>query len=606
MNISDELKQKMKNIDVYNIKDILSVSRKINKNILSRINTNSNFRIAVVGNISTQFFTSVLKAMLYSRDVEAEFYEGEYDSINIDILDNNSNLYKFKPNIIIVLVDHHIIKQYPDLLISEEEIEKKIDNQLKYFESIWSNIEKNLPGAYILQSNIVLPLESALGNLEANYSFSSRSYLNRINLELINNKGKSVTLVDIESLASYIGKKQWFDESAYMLNKMGFNMDYLGIVVSKFIDQIIAMKGKINKCLVLDLDNTIWGGIVGEDGYSNIQINPNNAIGEAFLTFQKYVLKLKERGVILAVCSKNDEHIAKEPFEKNDNMILKFEDFACFIANWEDKASNIKTIAERLNIGTDSIVFFDDNPAEREIVKMHLPEVRVVEVPKDPANYVRALYEANPFEWIQLTKEDIKRNNTYLENTKREELSMSFSNYDEYLNALDMKASVQTVDLNMIERFTQLLNKSNQFNLRTQRYSESEIRSIAENPNYKLLAVSLNDKFSDYGIVSCVILKKEEQYCFIESWVMSCRVLKRGLEWFTFNHILECANNMECTYIIGEYIPTTKNSLVKNLFNDLNFEIMQKKLSFNDFEKGIAYRCLSNIEKLKNIYIEEI
>jgi FkbH-like protein len=376
-------------------------------------------------------------------------------------------------------------------------------------------------------------------------------------------------------MAAAVGKDNWFDDSAYMLYKTGFALQYAGIVGEMFSRQIAVLQGKVKKCLVLDLDNTLWGGVVGDDGYNGIQLDPNNATGESFRAFQKYVRDLKSRGVILAVCSKNDYETAKEALIKNEYMILKYDDFASFVANWNDKASNLKSISAELNIGTVSLVFFDDNPAEREIIRKYLPEVEVIEVPQNPADYVKALEQSSAFEWLQITKEDLKRNNSYYNNKSRQELLSLNHDYNEYLKALDMHALVCEPETHDMERFTQLINKSNQFNLRTIRYTEGELTNMRLDKQYKLLVIKLSDKFEKYGIISCIILKKEGSDLFIDSWVMSCRVLKRGAEYLAFKNIIKAAEELGCNKIIGEYIPTKKNRIVKELYRDLGFECLE-------------------------------
>ena len=337
------------------------------------------------------------------------------------------------------------------------------------------------------------------------------------------------------------------------------------------------MKGHVRKGLVLDLDNTIWGGVVGDDGWDGIQLDPNEGTGEAYRYFQQYVLTLKQRGVILAVCSKNDEDKAKEPFEKNPHMLLRLEDISCFVANWEDKASNLQTIAQKLNIGVDSLVFFDDNPAEREIVRLHLPQVHVVDVPEDPALYAVTLDRETPFEWLQLTKEDLLRSDSYVRNQQREKMQRQFVDYNSYLQALEMIGSVHRVGDKETPRFAQLLNKSNQFNLRTQRYTEDEICSMQKDKNVRCLCGELSDKFSSYGIISCVILKKTEEDIFIDSWVMSCRVLKRGVEHMMFRQIIAESEAIGCREIVAEYIPTTKNGMVQDFYEGLGFDLCSEQ-----------------------------
>ena len=558
-------------MNVWNIEEIPQLLKLARRYAKSYVTGEKDLRVAVLGSYSIQHFVSVLRFLLHEEGIDANIYEGEYDGILMDVLNDDSELYEFKPSIVILLPSIKDIKEFPILGSDAEAVEQLADKQVQLYQGIWNKLEASL-GCQILQANFVLPIERALGNLESNYEYSHSVYYKKINAKLEQKRGGNVTIMDMDYWAGVVGKINWFDNSSYYLSKTGFRMDYIGIVAEVFVKQIMALTGKVKKCLVLDLDNTLWGGVVGDDGCMGIQLDPNNAIGEAYRAFQQYVLQLKERGVILAVCSKNEEDIAKEPFEKNDKMILKLDDISCFIANWEDKAGNIRTIASKLNIGVDSLVFFDDNPAEREIVKKFVPEVLVVDVPEDPADYVQALSLCMPFEWGQLTGEDFKRTQSYLQNSKRQELESSFVNYDEYLQALDMVGSVDEIDEYSKERFAQLINKSNQFNLRTIRYTEAAIEQMMQEENTKLLAVSLKDKFSDYGIISCIILKKKGEECFADTWVMSCRVLKRGVEEFAFSHVCDMARSMGCCKLIGEYIPTAKNRMVKDFYRNLGFE----------------------------------
>lgn len=369
-----------------------------------------------------------------------------------------------------------------------------------------------------------------------------------------------------------------------------------------FVRQIKALRGNTKKCLVLDLDNTIWGGVVGDDGWEGIQIDPNNAVGEAYRFFQTYCLALRKRGVILAVCSKNDESIAKEPFEKNENMILRLDDISCFVANWENKADNLRKIAHELNIGIDSLVFFDDNPAEREIVKQFVPEVHVVDVPTDPALYVLQMEKEQPFEWMQITKEDLERTDSYSGNQKRQQLQESFVNYDEYLKALDMKGEAARVQQGDVARFAQLINKSNQFNLRTIRYAEADVQQMLADENVCCLYGKLSDRYSNYGIISCVILRKENEICFIDTWVMSCRVLKRGVESMMFEGILKAATEMGCISMKAEYIRTKKNQMVESFYESLGFDLLETKDDDSGFQKEYQLNSL-NIKPVH--YIKE-
>lgn len=555
--------------------DLIKEARRLSKKIKNE-GWATDIRIAVLGSTSIQQFVLVLRYMLYIEGINADIYEGEYNGITMDVFDDNSNLYKFNPNIVILNTHYLDIKELPLPLDNKEEVDNLLDKSFNYYKNVWERLNK-IKDVVILQTNFAYPPEHLLSNLENSSIYSRTNFYKRLNDKLANESLNNVTIIDVELLSEYVGKYNYFDYSAYFLTKSAFNVNYLEDYTKLFVDQIKAIKGKTKKCIVLDLDNTLWGGVVGDEGYDGIQLDPNNAVGEAYRYFQQYLLDLKQRGIILAVCSKNDEENAKEPFIKNPNMILKLDDIACFKANWQDKASNIKAIAKELNIGTDSLVFFDDNPAERQIVKQFLPEVHVVDVPEDPALYVEELDKESPFEWLQITKEDLTRNNSYIQNRNRQQLEQTFVNYEDYLKALDMSGTCKQISDKDVSRFTQLLNKSNQFNLRTQRYTESEIQERVNDFNYKCLAVNLKDKFSEYGIISCIILKKENETCFIESWVMSCRVLKRGVEDFAFNHVYKIAKDWGCDQLLSEYIPTAKNKMVEEFYDNLGFSLIKQE-----------------------------
>jgi len=565
--MSEESVEKLDDIECKDYLELLKHAKRIMK---QRIDWKSGKRIAVIGSHSIQHFVSVLRLLLYKEGILADLYEGEYNGISMDVLDENSALHKFKPNIVIIMTYYNDIKVFPGLLATKEEIQQCLSNNMSYYKNLWTCLSK-IEGCHIFQTNFVLPPTRELGNLEANYLYSRSSFYRLLNQELAKTRPTNVNIVDMDTLASNVGKYAWFDYTSYFLNKTGFAMQFIGYVADLFVKQIKSLTGATKKCLVLDLDNTLWGGVVGDDGYDGIQVDPNNSVGEAYRFFQEYILGLKNRGVILAVCSKNELDTAKEPFLKNDNMIIKMDDISCFIANWEDKVSNIRRIANELNIGIDSLVFFDDNPAEREIVKKYLTEVQVVNVPEDPAYYALALEQANPFDWMQITKEDLVRSASYVENQKRLLLENSFVNYDEYLASLEMVGTIGKIERAHVERFAQLINKSNQFNLRTQRYSEAAIEQMRKDPNTRCIYVQLKDKFSDYGIISCIIIKKINTICFIDTWLMSCRILKRGVEDFTFNAIIDVSLAMHCDKIVGEYIPTKKNAMVEDFYEVMGF-----------------------------------
>ncbi len=584
-------------MDRQELSQLLRKIRKFEKEPLLKGKT----KIAVIGSYSIQYFVKILRYFLAEAGWNCEIYEGEYNGIYTEICYPNSKLHCFSPDYVLLLPFDKDIKEYPALLADEKEIRCCLDIVENYYRQIWEALYK-IGHVKILQANIVLPPIRSLGNLEYQMECSTCRYLEEVNRRILKVKPPYVTVVDVEHLSRNIGKYQWFDYPSYFLHKEGVRLEYMPELVSLFVSQLYALEGKIKKCLVLDLDNTLWGGVVGDDGWDGIQLDPNHAVGEAYQAFQQYLLMLKERGVILAVCSKNEEATAKEPFEKNEHMLLHQEDISCFMANWEDKASNIRKIAEELNIGTDSIVFFDDNPAERDIVRRYVPEVHVVEVPKDPAMYVLQMEKESPFEWLQVTEEDLQRTSTYQENRKRRKLQENYIDYREYLKALKMRGTAKILVEKDIERFVQLINKSNQFNLRTVRYLETDIREMLTEDSIRCIAGKISDRYSQYGIISCIILKKKENICEIDTWVMSCRVLKRGVEYMMFCAVLKEAAKMGCTKLTAEYRKSKKNHIVEEFYEELGFQVTGIYEENGEWRKEYV---LDHLENTKEYEIEE-
>jgi FkbH-like protein len=561
-------------------------------------------KIFFMSSYTTYPLAMILKLHLYSQGVIPEFYEGSYGNMVFELMDKESKFYSFNPDILLLMTDHNDIKDYPPLF-AKEEVNLWVEEKLHHYQQLW-NMASSLKTCQLMQSLFVSPPHRQLGNLEANYSFSRTNCLRKLNLALIENRPSNVTFIDMEHHAYTLGKSNWFDETNYFLSKQGYSFDAANKVAYALSRTIATAAGKIKKCLVLDLDNTLWGGVIGDDGLEGINLNPNDPLGEAFLAFQKYIKGLKARGVILAVCSKNEESAARQPFQEHSDMFLKLDDISCFIANWNDKASNLIQIAKRLNIGLDSLVFFDDNPAERDIVKKFTPEVEVIDVPEDPALYIRALEEAMCFEWPQLSAEDINRSESYVLDSKRNEMKTMCVDYDSYLQSLEMKAQVGQVSPLEAPRFSQLINKSNQFNLRTQRYNEAYIDQLmVKNSEWALLYISLEDKFGNYGIISCLVIEKKLDKAFIDTWVMSCRVLNRGVEDIAFNLVCETAQKWNCSWIVGEFLPTKKNKLVLGLYEKLGFENCPRDFCTNTAPEGTLYR-IEPAEICKKTHFVEI
>ena len=422
-------------------------------------------------------------------------------------------------------------------------------------------------------------IEDTVFGSYANKVESSFTYqLRKLNFELMNlsREYKNLFICDLAGLQNKFGREKMFDSTIYVSTEMLISIDMLPYVASRTMDIIASIEGKFKKCLILDLDNTVWGGIVGDDGWENIQIGHNLGIGKAFTEFQQWIKKLRNRGIIIAVCSKNDEEKAKEPFEKNPEMILKLDDISVFIANWENKADNIRTIQKILNIGFDSMVFLDDNPFERNMVRENVPGVMVPELPDDPGMYLEFLYSLNLFETASYSEADKNRTKQYQVEAKRVSAAKAFANEADFLKSLEMVSVVKGFDKFNTPRVAQLSQRSNQFNLRTVRYTEDQISAIEESERYATFSFTLEDKFGDNGLVVVVIMKKKDsETLFVDTWFMSCRVLKRGMENFTLNTLVDYARKNGYKRIVGEYLPTQKNGMVKSHYENLGFSEMK-------------------------------
>lgn len=532
-------------------------------------------KVALVGTGSLQFSADILHYGLYLHGIEAKIFIGTYNGLVMDALDNESDFNKFSPDITIIFSNYREIQVYPDLFSDYMTVCEMAKNQVKNLALIWNKINA-ITGCQIFQTNYVIPVERQLGNLECNHVWSHQSYLQRVNWELMTIKPSYVTILDFEYLAAKVGKRVWFDDKNYYLNKCNMSYECLPLAIKEILMNILNYRGITKKCIVLDLDNTLWGGVLEECGINGINLNPNDPIGEAYIWFQKYLKWLKDRGIILAVCSKNDEQYAKRVFVENSNMVLALEDISCFIANWEEKHQNIKRISETLNLGLSSFIFVDDNEVERGLIKSALPEVEVVDIGEDPSEFVNKIESGMYFEWLQITEEDTLRGNTYSIQTMINENShMDKSVYENYLAGLHMTAQIGQVDETNISRIVQLFNKTNQFNSTGYRCTEGSIHDL-QREGKKVYWCKLTDQYNKYGVISCFIAEFRENECLVEAWCMSCRVFKRGLEQLIINYLMDEALKQGCSVLKLRYIQTERNHLVKEML--LNCGIFKEKV----------------------------
>ena len=544
----------------------------IKKNLKNDFSALKIIKVAILGDTATQFLTQALKGIGYDHGFNLEILEADFNQIERQVYDFSSELYEFNPEIVIVFQSsHRLLLKYNKIKPNQHLL--FASNELDIIENTYSNLTSNL-NAKVIYYNFTEIDDSIFGNYANKTESSFLFQLRKLNYELmsLSSKKTNLYLCDISSIQNQVGKVNFFKPSIYINTEMVLSINILPKVASKTIDLINALNGKFKKCIILDLDNTAWGGIIGDDGIENIQIG-SLGIGKAFSEFQYWIKKLKSRGIILAVCSKNTESVAKEPFEKHPDMVLSLQDISVFRANWENKVDNIRQIQRVINIGFDSIVFLDDNPFERNIVKENIPEICVPELPEDPANYLEYLYELNLFETVSFSNEDVERTKLYQIQAKRAKILQKFTNENDFLKTLNMVSDVQPFNKFNTPRIAQLSQRSNQFNLRTIRYTESDIQRIATSDNYVTFSYTLEDRFGDNGLICVIILDKEdEKSLFINTWFMSCRVLKRGMENFLLNSIVDFAKKNGFIKIKGEYIPTAKNNMVRDHYLNLGFK----------------------------------
>jgi len=538
-------------------------------------------KIALLGDSATQFLFQTLKAAGYEREYNLDIFEADFNQVERQIFDTTSELYEFKPEIVVIFQStHKLLSKYNKQNLNEAQhlADERLDLVSKFIEVIQSNL-----GAKIIYYNYPEINDSVFGNYSNKLPFSFLYQLRKLNYELMNLsiQHSNFFICDMSGIQNQLGKATMFDTSVYINTEMILSLDALPHIAYNTIDIIAALYGKFKKCLILDLDNTTWGGIIGDDGLENIQIG-TLGIGKAFTELQLWAKKLKERGVILAICSKNTESVAKEPFEKHPDMVLRLDDIAVFVANWENKADNIRHIQNVLNIGFDSMVFLDDNPFERNLVRENIKDITVPELPEDPADYLEYLYTLNLFETVSFSALDTERTKQYQVESQRMELQKKFTNEEDYLKTLNMTSLIEPFNKFNMPRVAQLSQRSNQFNLRTVRYTEADIQLLAESGKNFTFAFTLDDKFGENGLICVVILEKlNEQDLFIDTWFMSCRVLKRGMEDFVLNTLINFAQENGFENIIGEYLPTQKNEMVKNHYHNLGFISVEDKWQIN-------------------------
>jgi FkbH-like protein len=540
-------------------------------------------RLAVLGSSTTSLLIPVLEAMLLRDAIAAELYEAPYGSIEQETLDAKSGLARFQPRIAILATHWRDL----ELAAVTEDEEGWLAHTVERHTTLWRRLTRAF-SCHVIQTGYDFPAEEPYGQLGGALRGGRTRMIELLNLQLREAAPANVSIVDAAAAQRATGTLRWENPGDWDRYRQHPAAEALAELADALMAHVRAVLGLTRKVLVVDLDNTLWHGVIGEDGISGIGIGPGSAAGEAHLRLQRYMLDLKRRGVLLAVCSKNNPEDARAPFLEHPQMALRLEDFTAFRANWDDKVTNLRALANDLSLGADSFVFLDDNPLEREWVRAQMPEVAVVELDGGPHQYVRRLDRGRYFESIALSAEDLARAEQYRVESRRESMRTGASSLDEFLAGLHLEARVEQVSAANIARVTQLVNKTNQFNLTTRRYSEAEVRAMAEDPGGWAGAFHMSDSLGSYGLIGAMFCRPcAESAWEIDTWLMSCRTLGRQMEKFMFDRMLEAAAERGVRRIVGVYRPTKKNGMVSALFDGFGFARVSETNSETRYELDV-------------------
>ena len=551
--------------------EILSGKKRFRRRLLADSEQYISKNIAILGGYTTHDIRQILELFLLNQGIKPSFYESEYNQYYRDAMFPNAELEAFRPDVIYLCTSNRNISRYPAMDEDEEEIRQMVDSEIERYTRMWERIEQ-VYHCPVIQNNFEPPYYRLLGNKEASDIHGKVNFLNRLN-EGFYQYARShdhFYICDINYLAADYGLSKWSDPFYWHMYKYAVNVNaipYLAFQISLIIKSIF---GKNKKALVLDLDNTLWGGVIGEDGVEGICLGPEESEGQAYSEFQRYIKEQKQIGVLLNIASKNDEENALAGIKHPDSE-FSVEDFISIKANWEPKDQNFLSIAQELNLLPESLVFIDDNPAERHIIREQIHGVSAPEIGQ-VHQYIHCIDRNGFFEVTTLSDDDKSRNEMYRSNLERKKLESSFENYRDYLRSLEMSAVIRPFEEPYLARIAQLTNKSNQFNLTTKRYSQAEIEQIADDRAHITLYGKLFDRFGDNGVVSIVIGRVENDSCYVELWLMSCRVLKREMEYAMMDMLVRRCKELDIQRIIGYYYPTKKNAMVKEFYRELGFE----------------------------------
>lgn len=546
-------------------KSIIGKKIKLKKQLINDGTKRVNKRIAILGGSTTNDIKLCIELFLLNYGIEPEFYESEYNQYYQDAMFPPERLITFHPDIIYIHTTNRNITSYPALSDSSEAIDQMVESEILKFSAMWDKLYSDFH-CPIIQNNFEKPFYRLLGNKDTTDIHGKVNFINRLNQKWLEyaQSHENFYICDIDYISSDYGLSAWFDLQNWYMYKYAMSLAAIPTLSFNVANMIKSVFGKNKKGFVLDLDNTLWGGVIGDDGVDNIEIGPEEAVGQAYLEFQRYLKEHKQLGLILNIDSKNEEENALAGLNHPDG-VLRPEDMIVIKANWEPKDKNFIQIANELSLLPESLVFVDDNPAERHIVAEQLPGVSAPDI-GSVQDYIKILDRSGFFETTIISADDAKRNQMYKENAERAQLEAKFDNYEDYLLSLDMKATIKPFEPVLMARISQLSNKSNQFNLTTRRYTQDEIEMIAADHDYIDLYGRLEDRFGDNGVVSVVIGHQIGNRVDIDLWIMSCRVLKRDMEFAMMDEFISICKKRNIDTVVGHYYPTAKNGMVKEFY----------------------------------------
>lgn len=534
-------------------------------------------KLAVLSNGTITLAAGGIQAAALRHGVATQVRCVEYELSNNVALSGEPEMAAFAPDLVLLAFDHRGLPF--DRMAPGEPTAPVVEDVIRHLRMLRDGIKRNFGVPVILQT-LATPPAALFGNFDVRLDGTWRSVVSAVNAAIVDLAEEGGYLLDIAGLVERVGSENWFDEPQWLAHKVPFQLD-MAPAYADYVGRLIgAVRGRSRKCLVLDLDNTLWGGAIGDEGLSGIVLGQGSADGEAFLAVQRMALALRSRGVALAVCSKNDDANARQPFRSHPDMLLKEEHISVFQANWVDKASNLEAIAKTLNIGLDALVFLDDNPAERGQVRMALPMVAVPEIGTDPSTYAWTIQAAGYFDSVSFSAEDKQRADQYAAEAQRVAVMSQTREIGDYLSELAMIIHFAPFDQIGRSRIAQLINKSNQFNLTSRRYTEAQVAAFEGDACTYTMQVRLRDRFGDSGMIGVIVARPSEhlgEAAFdIDTWLMSCRVLGRKVEAAMLSELAEAARTSGARWLIGRYVPTAKNGMVRDHYAKLGFSNVQE------------------------------